>query len=157
MEERVVLHTSEEAETRAVGRKLADALGGGERIGLGGQLGAGKTCFVRGLAEGLGVPPEEVRSPSFPIFLPYEGGRLPLYHIDLFRLTAADPLDLGLREVLYGRGVAAIEWYECLGEPLEDYLAIEITFVGARTRRLVAEGHGVGYHAMLALLGKLAK
>jgi tRNA threonylcarbamoyladenosine biosynthesis protein TsaE len=151
----LVLETRSEAETRAVGRRLATALRGGERIGLSGELGAGKTCLVRGLAEGLGIPPEQVRSPSFPIVLPYTGGRLALYHIDLFRLGDADPVDLGLRELLYGSGVAAVEWFSHLREPLEDFLEISLTFVGARARRLVAVGHGVGYHAMLEALGEI--
>jgi tRNA threonylcarbamoyladenosine biosynthesis protein TsaE len=149
MDRPVVLDTRNETETRAVGRRLAAVLRGGERIGLSGELGAGKTCFVRGIAEGLGIPPEQVRSPSFPIVLPYEGGRLPLYHIDLFRLADADPAELGLRELLYGSGVAAIEWFGHLREPLEDFLEISLTFVGAGARRLVAVGNGVGYHAIL--------
>jgi tRNA threonylcarbamoyladenosine biosynthesis protein TsaE len=130
-------------------------LRGGERIGLSGELGAGKTCLVRGLAEGLGIPPEQVRSPSFPIVLPYAGGRLPLHHIDLFRLGNADPVDLGLREVLYGPGVAVIEWFDRLNEPLEDFLEISLTFVGATARRLVAVSHGVRYHAALEVLREI--
>jgi tRNA threonylcarbamoyladenosine biosynthesis protein TsaE len=150
------LITTSEAETRAVGRRLAAALRGGERIGLGGELGAGKTCFVRGLAEGLGVAPDDVRSPSFPILLPYEGGRLPLFHVDLFRLPAGDIDSLALREYIYGAGVCAIEWYERLDEPLRDFLEISIHFAGSARRRLVATAHGPGYDAMLRIWSDLA-
>lgn len=156
MDRAVVLDTRSEAETRSIGRRLASVLRGGERIGLSGELGAGKTCFVRGIAEGLGIPPGQVRSPSFPIVLPYLGGRLPLYHIDLFRLADADPAELGLRELLYGAGVAAIEWFGHLREPLEDFIEVSLTFVGPQARRLVAVGHGVGYHAMLGSLSEMA-
>lgn len=151
----VHLLTASEQETRAVGRTLATALRGGERIGLSGELGAGKTCLVRGLAEGLGIPSGQVRSPSFPILLPYQGGRLPLFHIDLFRLPAGDIDSLALREYIYGTGVCAIEWYDRLDEPLSDFLAISIEFAGADRRRLVATANGLGYDAALQALQAL--
>jgi tRNA threonylcarbamoyladenosine biosynthesis protein TsaE len=128
---------------------LADSLRGGERIGLAGELGAGKTCLVRGIAEGLHIRPELVRSPSFTLLVPYEGGRLPLYHVDLFRLAPGKVDEEELREVLYSPGVCAIEWFDRMGERLEDFLEIQLTFVGAEERRLVAVGHGVGYHHMM--------
>ena len=149
MSERLEFQTTGEAQTRALGRRLASCLHGGERIGLAGELGAGKTCFVRGLAEGLRIRPEVVRSPSFTLMMQYEGGRLPLHHIDLFRLAPGQADLEDLREVLYGSGVCAIEWFDRLAEPLEDFLEIELTFVGAEERRLVAVGHGVGYHHMM--------
>jgi tRNA threonylcarbamoyladenosine biosynthesis protein TsaE len=152
----IELFTASEAETRAVGRRLGAVLRGGERIGLAGELGAGKTCLVRGLAEGLAIAPQKVRSPSFPIFLPYDGGRLPLFHIDLFRLPAGDIDSLALREYIYGSGVCAIEWYENLDEPLTDFLAIHIAFDGAERRRVVASAHGLGYDAALQALQELA-
>jgi tRNA threonylcarbamoyladenosine biosynthesis protein TsaE len=148
----VELITASEAATRAVGRRLAGALRGGERIGLSGELGAGKTSLVRGIAEGLGIPPEQVRSPSFPILLPYAGGRLPLFHIDLFRLPAGDIDSLSLREYIYGFGVCAIEWYERLDEPLSDYLAISMEFLGLDRRRLEVTVHGQGYEDILQAL-----
>lgn len=149
MPEPVVLETHGEDETRTVGRRLGSALHGGERIGLSGELGAGKTCLVRGLAEGLGIAPELVRSPSFTVIVSYETGRLPLHHIDLFRLAPGAVDSEALREVLYGTGVCAIEWFERLGEPLEDFLEIQLTFVGPQSRRLVAIAHGLGYDAVL--------
>src|SRR5262245_31310813 len=145
----IVRITTSEEQTRALGRELAGALRGGERIGLSGELGAGKTCLVRGIAEGLGIPPEQVRSPSFPILLPYEGGRLPLFHIDLFRMPAGDIDSLSLREYIYGFGVCAIEWYERLDEPLQDYLAISIDFLDGDRRRIELAVHGQGYDAAI--------
>ena len=149
------LTTASEAETRTVGRRLAATLRRGARLGLCGELGAGKTCLVRGLAEGLGIPSEQVRSPSFPIVLPYEGGRLPLYHIDLFRLPAGDIDSLQLREYIYGTGVCVIEWYERLDEPLCDFLQISIAFAGGDRRRLVATRHGLGYDSALRVWREL--
>jgi tRNA threonylcarbamoyladenosine biosynthesis protein TsaE len=106
--------TSSEAETAAVGRELASGLSAGSIVLLFGDLGAGKTALVRGLAEGLGVGPEEVSSPTFTIMQEYRGGRLPLYHVDLYRLD--DPREveeLGLDE-LTADGVLALEWADKL-------------------------------------------
>lgn len=150
MAERIEFLSRSEEQTHAFGNRLATSLRGGERIGLAGELGAGKTCLVRGLAEGLQIRPELVRSPSFTLLVPYEGGRLPLYHVDLFRFAPGKVDAEDLREVLYGTGVCAIEWFDRLREPLEDFLEIELTFVGERERRLVAVGHGVGYHHMMS-------
>jgi tRNA threonylcarbamoyladenosine biosynthesis protein TsaE len=149
------LSSRSEEDTEGIGAALAEELEAGSRIGLSGELGAGKTCLVRGLASALGVRRELVRSPSFPVILPYEGGRLPLYHIDLFRQADGAGDVEELREYLYGDGVAAIEWYERLSEPLLDYLAISITFVGTSARSVVVERHGVGYDRALEALRKL--
>ena len=148
----VRLTTRSEEETHALGVHLAAVCGGGELIGLRGELGAGKTCFVRGLAEGFGVNPERVRSPSFTLVNEYLGGRVALYHIDLFRLSPGELDRLALREYLFGRGVCAVEWFERLGEPLADFLEIALTFVEENERLMVATAHGVGYHRLLAAL-----
>ncbi|MDX2167567.1 MAG: tRNA (adenosine(37)-N6)-threonylcarbamoyltransferase complex ATPase subunit type 1 TsaE [Deltaproteobacteria bacterium] len=153
MPDRVELHTRSEAATRRAARRLAGALHGGERIALSGDLGAGKTTFVRGLAAGLGIPAADVRSPSFPILIPHESGRLPLYHLDLFRLAAGDIDSLGLREYIYGSGVCAIEWPDRLPEPLGDHLAIRLELEPDGSRRLVAEAHGASYKPLLEVLG----
>lgn len=149
---RVEILSASDEETRAIARHLASALRGGERIGLAGELGTGKTTFVRGLAEGLGIAPEDVRSPSFPILLPYEGGRLPLYHVDLFRLPAGDIDSLALREYIYGSGVCAIEWYERLDEPMTDFLEIALQFAAEDCRRLVAVAHGIEYERLVEII-----
>jgi tRNA threonylcarbamoyladenosine biosynthesis protein TsaE len=106
--------TASESETTAVGRELAGTLRAGDVVLLYGDLGAGKTAFVKGLAEGLGVAREEVSSPTFTLVQEYRGGRLTLYHVDLYRLD--DPreiADLGLDEIA-DAGVLAIEWAEKL-------------------------------------------
>jgi tRNA threonylcarbamoyladenosine biosynthesis protein TsaE len=104
------LTTHSEAETAAVGRQLAATLGRGSVVLLLGDLGAGKTAFVRGLAAGLGIPPGDVSSPTFTLIQEYRGGRVPLFHVDLYRLDDPREIDdLGLDEI--GRdGVMAIEW-----------------------------------------------
>jgi tRNA threonylcarbamoyladenosine biosynthesis protein TsaE len=149
MADPVVVQTHSEDETHALGFRLSGQCRGGELIGLRGDLGAGKTCFVRGLADGLGIDPDRVRSPSFTLVNEYGGGRMPLYHIDLFRLAPGALDRLALREYLYGRGVCAVEWFERLGEPLQDFLEIGFTFVGETERRLVAVAHGVRYDPTL--------
>ena len=92
--------TQSESETATVGRDLARALTPGSVVLLFGDLGAGKTAFVRGLAEGLGVVPEEVSSPTFTLMQEYRGGRVPLVHVDLYRLDDPREVDeLGLEEL----------------------------------------------------------
>ena len=106
--------TQSEEETASVGRSLAASLQGGAVILLHGDLGAGKTAFVRGLAAGLGIDAGEVSSPTFTLVQEYRGGRLPLLHVDLYRLNDPREIDdLGLDEIAAG-GVLAIEWAEKL-------------------------------------------
>ena len=120
--------TTSEVETVAVARELARTLSAGDVILLYGDLGAGKTAFVRGLAEGLGVQREEVSSPTFTLLQEYRGGRLPLFHADLYRLDDPREIDdLGLDEIA-DRGVLAIEWAEKLARPhYERAIAVRIT------------------------------
>ena len=104
--------TNSESETADVGRSLAAMLSAGDVILLEGDLGAGKTAFVRGLAEGLGIPADEVSSPTFTLVQEYRAGRLPLFHVDLYRLNDPREIDdLGLDEIA-DEGVLAIEWAE---------------------------------------------
>jgi tRNA threonylcarbamoyladenosine biosynthesis protein TsaE len=119
-------HTTSEAETRATARSLATTLRPGAVLLLLGDLGAGKTAFVRGLAEGLGIAEDAVSSPTFTLVQEYRGGRLPLYHADLYRLPEGVSLDeLGLDEVAED-GVLAIEWPERLARPVPGAVAIRI-------------------------------
>src|SRR3989304_4943343 len=107
-------HTRSEAETWSRGRQLAERLEPGAVVLLYGNLGAGKTAFVRGLAQGLGASPDEVTSPTFTLIQEY-AGPTPLYHVDLYRLTPAEADDLGLDELLAGDGVVAVAWAGGLG------------------------------------------
>ena len=107
------------AETEALGAALADRLKPGAVVAFSGDLGAGKTAFVRGMARGLGIP-ERVTSPTFTIVNEYEGGRLPLFHFDMYRLGSSDELfDIGWEDYLARGGVCAVEWSERMEELLE--------------------------------------
>jgi tRNA threonylcarbamoyladenosine biosynthesis protein TsaE len=100
-----------EEETRALGRALAEAVATDATLSLEGPLGAGKTCFVQGLAEGLGLDPAMVSSPTFTLVHEYPGGRLPLIHFDLYRLNFVEELaGLGYEEYFQSPGIRAIEW-----------------------------------------------
>lgn len=104
------------ADTERFAESISGRLGPGDVVLLEGPLGAGKTCFVRGLARGLGHRGERVLSPTFQLVREHRGGRLPLYHVDLYRLKGPDEvLPLGLEEVFDGDGVSAVEWPERLG------------------------------------------
>ena len=106
-------------ETEALGARLARALEPGAVVAFTGDLGAGKTAFVRGLARGLGIR-DRVTSPTFTVVNEYEGGRLPLFHFDLYRLGSADELfDIGWEDYLARGGVCAVEWSERMEELLE--------------------------------------
>jgi tRNA threonylcarbamoyladenosine biosynthesis protein TsaE len=118
--------TASEDETRALARQLAAGLDAGATLLLSGDLGAGKTAFVRGLAEGLGIDPGEVTSPTFTLVHEYRGGRLPLVHVDLYRLDRADLDEIGLDGDLAAQGVLAIEWAERLVRDVPGAIAIQI-------------------------------
>lgn len=128
-----------EADTRALARELASALQPGDQVLLSGDLGAGKTAFVRGLAEGLGAPVDEVSSPTFTLVQEYRGGRLVLYHADLYRLTRAAAEDLGLEEVGLRDGVLAVEWPERLLHVAGNAIRVAIDWIDDRSRRITIE------------------
>lgn len=112
--------TNCEKETEQLGERLGAVLKPGSVIAYTGDLGAGKTAFTRGLAKGLQVP-ERVTSPTFNIVNEYEGGRLPLFHFDMYRLGGADELfDIGWEDYLARNGVCAVEWSENVEEALEE-------------------------------------
>ena len=117
--------TRSEAETEALGARLAQSLSPGAVVAYRGGLGMGKTAFTRGLARGLGCP-GRVTSPTFTIVNEYEGGRLPLFHFDMYRLTGADALfDIGWEDYLDRGGVCAVEW----SEQVEDALPEDTVYV----------------------------
>jgi len=118
------------AETREVGRRLGERLRGGEVVLLFGPLGAGKTVFVRGLAEGLGLSPDQVKSPSYTLINEHPGA-ISLYHADLYRLSSNSLADLGLEELYGDARVVAVEWAERLedaGWDLGDAVIVEIDY-----------------------------
>lgn len=111
--------TNSTEETRELGKRLAEKLEPGSVVAFTGDLGAGKTAFTGGLADGLGVS-DRVTSPTYTIVNEYEGGRLPLFHFDLYRLESADELfDIGWEDYLERGGVCAVEWSERAVEALE--------------------------------------
>jgi tRNA threonylcarbamoyladenosine biosynthesis protein TsaE len=128
-----------EAETRQIAAAVAARLDAGSVLLLEGDLGAGKTAFVRGLAEGLGIDADEVTSPTFTLVHEYRGGRLPLIHVDLYRLDRADLDEIGLDADLAARGVIAIEWPERLSRPINGAIAIRITDRGGDRRDLAID------------------
>ena len=134
-----MISTSEE-ETAAAARAVADDLHAGEVVLLSGNLGAGKTAFIRGLAEGLGIDPTEVSSPTFTLVHEYRGGRLTLYHVDLYRLERAATDDLGLDELGVRDGVLAIEWPDRLTHTLAGARHVRIEIVDDTTRRISIDG-----------------
>ena len=147
----VTLRSRSEDDTRRFGARLAGTLRGGDLLGLRGDLGSGKTCFVRGLAEGLGIAVRKVRSPTFTLVNEYSGGRLPLYHIDLYRLSPSPVDRMALREYLDGHGVCAVEWFERLGEAAP-HLDIAFTYVSTDEREIVVSADGSRYSAVLTQL-----
>jgi tRNA threonylcarbamoyladenosine biosynthesis protein TsaE len=143
-----------EKQTRSWGKKLAQLLEGGEIIGLSGEVGSGKTCFARGVAEGLGVGSNAwIRSPTFTLINEYHG-RLPVYHIDLYRVRSHEQQgDLDLREYLYSDGVCLVEWIEYLAEnDAGEFLEIRFAHAGENRRKLTFAAHGERYQGILGSL-----
>ena len=135
--------THNEAETEALGARLAAVLSPGAVVAYRGGLGMGKTAFTRGLARGLGYP-GRVTSPTFTIVNEYEGGRLPLFHFDMYRLADADDLfDIGWEDYLARGGVCAVEWSENVAEALEaDCLRVDIRRGEQDNQRIITVTRG---------------
>jgi tRNA threonylcarbamoyladenosine biosynthesis protein TsaE len=133
-----VVVTRSDAETEAEGRALGERVDAGARVHLHGDLGAGKTVFVRGLAEGLGADPDDVHSPTFTLMQEYHG-RVTLYHVDLYRIAPAEVPDLGL-EPLAADGVLAVEWAERLPASDPGAVRVEIEDLGDHERRITITG-----------------
>lgn len=132
--------TNSPEETEAVGAALGKILPPGTVIAYRGDLGAGKTAFTRGLARGLGYA-EPVTSPTYTIVNEYLGGRLPLFHFDMYRLASADDLwDIGWDDYLERGGVCAVEWSENVADALEDAMVITLEKTGDSSRRILIEG-----------------
>ena len=132
--------TNSPAETEAVGAALGKILKPGTVIAYRGDLGAGKTAFTRGLARGLGSN-EMVTSPTYTIVNEYLGGRMPLFHFDMYRLASSDDLwDIGWEDYLDRNGVCAVEWSENVEDAMEDPIVITIEKLGEDSRRITIEG-----------------
>ena len=132
--------TNSPRETEMVGESLAKILQPGTVIAYRGDLGAGKTAFTRGLARGLGYC-DPVTSPTYTIVNEYLGGRLPLFHFDMYRLHASDDLwDIGWEDYLDRGGVCAVEWSENVADAMEDPILITIEKLGEEARRITIEG-----------------
>jgi tRNA threonylcarbamoyladenosine biosynthesis protein TsaE len=147
----LILHSPDEDYTYLLGFKIGTLLHSGDILTLRGDLGAGKTLLTRGMARGLGIPPEiPITSPTFTFINEYEG-RLHLYHLDLYRLSDSDELEtLPWKEALFGKGVAVIEWPERLGEELpKKRLEIHILITGDTTRTLLLGARGEALEARM--------
>ena len=132
--------TNSPAETEAIGAALGRILPAGTVIAYRGDLGAGKTAFTRGLARGLGYR-DMVTSPTYTIVNEYLGGRLPLFHFDMYRLRCAEDLwDIGWDDYLDRGGICAVEWSENVAEAMEDPVTVTIEKLGDTSRRITIEG-----------------
>ena len=132
--------TNSPAETESIGAALGKIIESGTVIAYRGDLGAGKTAFTRGLAKGLGCT-EIVTSPTYTIVNEYLGGRLPLFHFDMYRLRSSDDLfDIGWEDYLDRGGVCAVEWSENVADAMEDAVYITIEKLGEDSRKITIEG-----------------
>ena len=137
--------TKNEGETQQLGRRLGEKLTPGVVVAYTGDLGAGKTAFTRGLARGLGIP-DRVTSPTFTIVNEYEGGRLPLFHFDMYRLRSSEDLfDIGWEDYLERGGVCVVEWSENVADALpSDAIIVSIARGEKDNERIITvEGGGI--------------
>ncbi len=145
-------HTTEA--TRQWGERLGRLLRPGDIIALIGDLGTGKTMLTQGIAQGLGIAPSSVTSPSFVLMKEYRAGRIPLYHIDVYRLDGFPEMQrMGYEDYLTPQSVAVIEWAQKLGSILPaEHLAVEMEHAGESTRRLTIRAIGAKYDALVEQL-----
>lgn len=145
----LVSHSAEQ--TRRLGGRLGELMQGGEVICLTGDLGTGKTCLVQGMGAGLGVV-DRITSPTFTLINEYTGGRLALYHVDLYRIVDAKAaLAFGLDDYLYGEGVCAIEWAERVREVWpEERLLVSLRHIDETKRGVTLSANGPRYRCLLA-------
>jgi tRNA threonylcarbamoyladenosine biosynthesis protein TsaE len=132
--------SASEEETERAGELLARRLRPGSVVLLYGELGVGKTAFVRGLARGLGAPAQDVSSPTFTLIQEYAGSEATLYHVDLYRLSPREVDELGLEELVSGEGIVAIEWAERWAGRPDDGCEVWIEDVGEDRRSIRFSG-----------------
>lgn len=136
--------------TERLGERLGRAARAGDVLALWGELGAGKTVLTRGVAAGLGIDAEEVTSPTFVILHEHLAGRLPLFHLDLYRLSRSDLGSTGWEEAVEGGGVTVIEWPDRAGDDLpRDRLDVRLEHIAESKRRVVLEATGSRARALL--------
>ena len=136
----MIFETNSPTQTENIGAALGKIIKPGTVIAYRGDLGAGKTAFTRGLARGLGCT-EIVTSPTYTIVNEYLGGRIPLFHFDMYRLRSSDDLfDIGWEDYLDRGGVCAVEWSENVADAMEDAIYITIEKLGEDSRRITLEG-----------------
>ncbi len=143
-------------ETKMFGERLGRLLTAGNVIALVGELGSGKTTFVKGMVKGLGIKDgRAVKSPTFSLVHKYEG-RIPIYHFDAYRLEdAQEMLNIGSDEMIYGNGVSIIEWADKVLECLpEEYLRITLTTISKDERRIELQGFGDCYDKIINNMGQ---
>lgn len=133
----LIFHTNSAEETISLGEKIGSCLKGGEIFAMQGTLAAGKTTITKGIAKALGVK-DEITSPTFCLISEYEG-RIPLYHMDVYRLDGGeDFIDLGAEDLIYGKGVTIIEWSEKIMEELpKSTIILKIEPVEGTTQRTI--------------------
>jgi tRNA threonylcarbamoyladenosine biosynthesis protein TsaE len=136
------LQTANESETSQAGEALGRTLRSGDVVLLFGDLGAGKTAFVRGLARGIGANPDDVSSPTFTLVQEYAGPSATLYHVDLYRLEGAEIDDLGLEDLISGDGIVAIEWAERWKGRPDDAIEVRLTDLGEDRRSVAIDRRG---------------
>ena len=135
--------TNSPEQTEALGQALGQSLKGGEIVAYTGDLGAGKTAFTRGLAKGLGIT-MAVTSPTYTLVNEYSGGRLELFHFDMYRLNSSDDLfDIGWDDYLLRGGVCAVEWSENVSDAMEDAIWVRIRRLDDDTRSITIEGGAI--------------
>jgi tRNA threonylcarbamoyladenosine biosynthesis protein TsaE len=149
--ERVELELPSLRATRELGGRIAAALAPGDFVGLEGELGAGKTFLARAICTALGVPEDRIASPTFAIVHPYEGGRIPLHHADLYRISDLDELyETGFLDLVGRESALVVEWIDRVPEAAPaEWLRVRLLHAGPRRRRAVLEGHGARGVALL--------
>lgn len=136
----MILQSKSDAETRDIGRRLGERLSPGDVVCLYGELGAGKTTMVKGIASVFGIMERDVISPSFTIIIEHEG-EVPFNHVDLYRLSENDVADLGLHEYFGKKGISVIEWAERAEKEIpDDAIKVRINYSGEDKRDILIEG-----------------
>lgn len=147
----LTFYAKDEQETKNIAASLSKLLNAGDVVLLEGNLGAGKTTFTKGLAEGLGIK-RVIKSPTYTLIREYDEGRVPLYHMDVYRLEETGGTDLGLEEYFEGEGVSVIEWATFIPEDIpEQHLEVQLKPVGEELmeRKITFIPKGKRYEAMI--------